>query len=59
MATYAEMGRYPVAIGHKVRIIKYWLRLIRIEGTKTVTQLYSLLQYLTDLDFDTWTSYVK
>ena len=53
------MGRYRVMIRLKVQTIKYWCRLTRLEDIKVVRQVYSLLRYLTDLGFDTWTSYVK
>ena len=59
MTTYDEMGRYPVVIRHKVQTIKYLCRLTRLENMKIVKHEYSLLRYLTDLVFDTLTSYVK
>ena len=59
MAILAKVGRYPIGVRHKIRIIKYWCRLTRVEETKIIKQVYSLLRYLSELGFNTWVSHVK
>ena len=59
MAIYAETGRYPLDIQHKINCIKYWCRLTRLEEGKIVKQMYNMLKELCDLGFNTWCSYIK
>ena len=59
MAIYCELGRYPIGIRHKVRLLKYWCRITRMSDDKVVKIVYRYLKNLTDQGFVTWVSKIK
>ena len=58
MAMYAETGRYPLHLQHKINCIKYWCRLTRLTDDKIVKQMYNMPRELSDLGFKTWCNQV-
>jgi hypothetical protein len=52
---YGELGRYPIAINIKVRMIKFWCKLHTSQGNKLSSKLfYSLTHYN-----NTWSNFIK
>ena len=48
----AEIGRYPVVINYKVRIIKYWLRITQLQNNCLTKKAYLMLKELDSMDFN-------
>ena len=40
---YADTGRYPLSINHKLRCVKYWLRLLKLDKARIAKQAYEML----------------
>ena len=40
---YGEMGRYPLAITIKTRIISFWLKLLQGKKSKLIYKVYNLM----------------
>ncbi len=40
---YAECGRFPLAIKHKIQVLKYWKRLLESGVSKTIRHAYNML----------------
>ena len=58
-AVYAETGRLTINIRHQIKIVKYWMRLTRLQDAMIVKQVYYMLKDLTEVGFCTWVSTVK
>jgi hypothetical protein len=58
-AVYAETGRTPISIRHKLKTVKYWMRLTRLNNAMIVKQVYHMLRELTEVGFSTWVTNVK
>ena len=43
---YGEFGRFPIAIQIKIRMIKFWAKILTCKNTKISYKLYLLLLYL-------------
>ena len=54
---YAETGRFPLAIDINVQIIKYWLKILRVESNSYVKLVYN--EMLQDPTKHKWIKYVK
>ena len=54
---YAETGRFPLAIDINVQIIKYWLKILRMESNSYVKLVYN--EMLQDPTKHKWIKYVK
>ena len=48
---YGEFGRYPLEMLVKVRMVKYWCKLVRGKYSKISNRLYKLLYYLHKITF--------
>jgi hypothetical protein len=59
IAVYGEMGRFPLVLRQKVKIIQYWLRLQGLSNNKIVKQVYVMLERLDVLGYNTWATNVK
>jgi hypothetical protein len=59
IALYGEMGRFPIVLRHKVKLIKYWLRIQALPDSALVKQMYIMLKNLDDIGFKTWATNVK
>jgi hypothetical protein len=46
IALYAELGRFPIALKLKCRIINYWKRILDLSEIHPVKQAYNTLKYL-------------
>ena len=60
---YGELGVYPLSLDRKVRVIKYWLKIVRFLGVKEhyVHKIYREMYNLNIVDPNavTWVSQVK
>ena len=56
IAVYCETGRYPIQIRHKLRLLKYWCRLTRLDDNKVVKTIFLYLKSLSQQGFKTWAS---
>ena len=52
-AIYAETGRFPIEIKFKLKMIKFWARLTRLDSNNIAKQVYQSLKYLSDLGYAT------
>ena len=58
---YADTGRYPLSINHKLRCVKYWLRLLKLDKSRICKQAYEMLFSLTESKqgSDNWATDIK
>ena len=58
---YAELGRYPITVSVKLRMINFWSRLLNGKESKICAVLYKLVfLYYNDYGINTkWISYIK
>ena len=62
-ALYGELGRYPLSVIRKIHMIRYWMKIIRLNDSSLVKQSYLLLKE--DADHDNsysgknWASQIK
>ena len=40
---YGETGRYPIAITAKIRVIKYWLRILQMDSSRYPLKVYNMM----------------
>ena len=59
LATYGECGRFPLLLRQKVRVIKYWYRIINMDEGSIVKMIYNCLLSLHNCGFKTWSSHVE
>jgi hypothetical protein len=58
-AIYAETGRADLLTRQKIRILKYWLRLERMDNSKLVKMCLNMQKHMSELGFNTWFSHVN
>ena len=58
---YGELGRFPMLINRKIRILKYWLKNVNGKACPLVKQMYNVLYNATSSDnrVINWASLVK
>ena len=56
---YAETGRYPLSITFKIRCVKYWFRLLKLQNTRICRQAYEMLLVLSENGSTNWVSDIK
>ena len=56
---YGELGRYPLAVNSCIRVIKYWLRIVKMDSTRLPNQAYKMLYTLDENGKQNWVSKVK
>ena len=56
---YAETGRYPLSINHKLRCLKYWFRLLKLDSTRICKQAYEMLLSICEKGSDNWVTDIK
>jgi hypothetical protein len=59
IAVYGETGRYPLFIRQKVKVFKYWLKIIQMSENSLVRMIYSRLLSLNNCGFTTWATNVE
>ena len=59
LATYGETGRFPLYLEQVHRSIKYWVRIIKLDDSKLVKQVFSLLKTDNELGFTNWASKIE
>ena len=57
---YGELGRYPLLIAAKMRILSFWVRLITSQETKISCMLYKLLytMHVSNFYHNKWLMYI-
>ena len=58
MAVYGELGRFPLYISRYVRVIKYWIRLMKSDNA-LIKELYLDIVYDVNRGLKNWASQVK
>jgi hypothetical protein len=58
-AVYGETGRYPLLIRQKVKVFKYWFKIIQMSESSLVKMIYNSLVSLNNCGFKTWASNVE
>ena len=58
-ALYGETSRYPLYITQRVRCVKYWLRLQKMQFNRFPRQAYDMLEKLNDDGVRTWVTEIK
>ena len=56
---YSETGRYPLSINHRIRVIKFWLKIKKYSMNRIVKQSYNCLLNLALKGQDNWVSNVR
>ena len=58
---YGDTGRYPLYICHKIRVLKYWFRLLQMSKGKICRQAYEMLYkiMLSEKGHNNWVSDVR
>ena len=59
LAIYAEFGRFPMTLKYTCKILKYWKRILELDGTHPVKSAYNSLLELNDLGQTNWCTHVK
>ncbi len=58
-AILTEFGRFPLKIKQKCQMIKYWKRILDMNGTSLVKKAYNSIHELYDLCQSNWCTFVK
>ena len=58
-AIYAETGRLPIDIRHKLKLLKYWIRLMSLPASHIVKKAYNSLYLLHSLGQKNWCTSVR
>ena len=58
LMAYGETGRFPIFINAKMRSIRYWLKILKMDKDRLPYKVYTMLFNRTE-DYNTWTSKVK
>jgi len=56
---YGELGRYPLAIMHNVKAVKFWFRLLKMDISRLPSQAYQMLVTLDENGSVNWVTKVK
>ena len=56
---YSETGRYPLSITHKIRSVKYWLKIKQYPQSRFVKQSYTCLLGMCDKGQANWVSMIR
>ena len=56
---YGDTGRYPLYICHKIRVLKYWFRLLKVSTNKICRQAYEMLYMRSEKGHHNWVSDVR
>ena len=59
LTLYADTGRYPLFINIKVRCVKYWFRILKMEDKRICKQAYEKLFLLCEQGSTNWVSKIK
>ncbi len=58
-AVYAECGRFPLVIKHKIQALKYWKRLLESDNTTAIRNAYNSLYESFTYGQVNWCTYIK
>ena len=58
-AIYGETGRFPLYLNQIIKMIKYWIRIIKMQDSKLVKIAYLTLLDLDSSGFSNWVSKVR
>ena len=55
---YGETGRYPLEINARLRAVKYWLKIMRMDVSRFPYKAYQMMYSMSDSQMN-WVSYLK
>ena len=58
-AALGDCGRYPLLLTTWKRVIKYWLKVLRMSSDRYVKKCYDMLLHFDTLGYNNWASEVK
>ena len=62
-ALYGELGRTPFSISRKIKMIKYWIKILQQNNNSLLKQVYLMLKQDTDLNINyngqNWATQIK
>ena len=56
---YSETGRYPISITHKIRCVKYWLKVKQYEQSRLVHQSILCLDNMCSKGHENWVGKIR
>ena len=56
---YGETARYPLYINHKIRCVKYWLKLLKMHETRIRKQAYEMMRRMSEKNVNSWITDLK
>ena len=59
LAVYGEVGRFPMYLYQRLKIIDYWLRLERLNNGSLLSQVYLMVKSMFNNGFKSWLDTVK
>ena len=59
VAVYSELGRFPLQLKHKTRMLNYWNRILTLEEGHIIKQAYNSLLQLHDWGQTNWCTHVR
>ena len=59
LGIYADTGRFPLHLRHKFRLIKYWLRILKLPGDNIVKCAYTTLLEMHNYGQNNWCTVVS
>ena len=59
LAVYGECGRYPLIVRQKLKVMKYWYKILNKPSDSIVVKMYNVLCNLNEAGFTNWTSHIE
>ena len=59
LAVYGDTGRHCLFIRHKLKAIKYWVRIVQMKDDSLVKIVYNMLCSLDDAGFTNWVTNIR
>lgn len=59
LAVLGEVGELPLSIKLELRVLKYWMRLLKLPDGHIAKQMYDTLCSLDNIGFRSWVTYLK
>ena len=59
LSILGDTGRYPVQIMSSKRVIKYWLRILKLPQCRLVKLSYNMLLHFDNLGYINWVTYIR
>ena len=59
LTLYSETGRFPLSIILKIKSLKYWFRLLKLDNTRISKRAYEMLLLASEQGSENWVSQIK